>query len=62
MPPDLYSPSHLAIFLVILLAFFLLIREFWCWYFKLNKIVRLLESIDASLRTLPSVAKSRGEG
>jgi len=57
---DQFSPAHLVI-LAILLAFFLLIREFWCWYFKINRVVKLLESIDASLRTLPSAAKSRGE-
>jgi len=57
-----HSTNQLIVGLAIVFVFFLLIREFWCWYFKINKVVQLLESIDASLRTLPSVAKSRGEG
>jgi len=28
---------------------FLIMREFNCWYFKFNKIVKLLESIDSKL-------------
>jgi hypothetical protein len=29
--------------LVISIGIFLLLRNFWCWYFKINKIVSLLE-------------------
>lgn len=28
---------------------FILVREFMCWYWKLNRIVELLESIDKKL-------------
>ncbi len=41
------------------LAFFLLIREFWLWYFRINQAIRLLESIDASLKCLPAVSNAR---
>ena len=27
------------------IVIFVLLREFWCWYFKLNKIINLLEEI-----------------
>jgi len=33
----------------VLLLLFLLLREFWCWYWKQNKIVSLLEKINAKL-------------
>ena len=27
------------------IGIFVLLREFWCWYFKLNKIINLIEEI-----------------
>jgi hypothetical protein len=39
------------------LVIFLATRWFWCWYFKINEMVKLLKSIDASLQQLPAVAK-----
>ena len=38
---------------VILFVIFLLIREVMCWYWKVNVMIRLLQSIDAKL-TPPS--------
>jgi|AntRauTorckE6833_2_1112554.scaffolds.fasta_scaffold21139_2 high-affinity nickel permease len=29
--------------ILIVIGIFLLLREFWCWYFKLNKISKVLE-------------------
>lgn len=37
------NKAVLALILVIGLALFFLMREVYCWYFKLNKIVDLLE-------------------
>ena len=34
---------------VVLLIVFVVLRELWCWYWKLNRIVSLLESIDKKL-------------
>lgn len=34
---------------LIFIGIFLITREFWCWYFKQNKIVKVLESIDKKL-------------
>ena len=38
-----------TITLILLIAFivivFLMLREFWCWYFKINKITELLEKL-----------------
>lgn len=26
--------------------FFLILREFWCWYWKINRVIILLENIE----------------
>jgi hypothetical protein len=45
--------------LIIVLVIFVIIREFWCWYFKLNKMLELLnksaellERMDQNLYTV----------
>jgi hypothetical protein len=38
----------------------LLGREFLCWYFKINKVIRLLEDIRAALPARPAVGGSVG--
>lgn len=38
-----------AIFLVILL--FILSRELWTWYWKINRMVKLLEQIEKNTRS-----------
>lgn len=47
--------SNAALFgtLIIIAAIFLIGREFTTWYFKLNRIVRLLERIATDLETKP---------
>jgi hypothetical protein len=37
--------SYLLFAIAMGIVLFVLLREFWCWYFKLNKIVNLLEEI-----------------
>lgn len=39
------------VFIIIIVCFlvFLIAREFMCWYWKINKMVSLLESIDEKL-------------
>jgi hypothetical protein len=37
--------------LVIVIVIFLVFREVVCWYWKINRVVELLESIDATLRS-----------
>ena len=34
---------NFLISLLIIIGIFLLLREFWCWYFKINKVAGLLE-------------------
>lgn len=34
---------------------FSLLREFWCWFFKINKRLELLESIDKKMDRLLAV-------
>jgi hypothetical protein len=40
-----------VIALVIVVVIFLMFRELVCWYWKINRMVELLESIDATLRS-----------
>lgn len=44
-----------------LLALFIL-REVWAWYFKINKIVRLLERIEENTRPLGTKPKEPAKG
>ena len=36
---------------IIVIALFLVLREFWCWYFKINRVIKLLEKIEENTRT-----------
>ena len=40
-----HDNSLVLVYVLVIIAVFLLIREFWCWYFKINRIVRALERI-----------------
>lgn len=40
-------------------VFFLVMRRFVLWYWKINRGIALLESIDESLRALPAVREMR---
>ena len=42
--------SHVLIAIGIAILFFIIGRELICWYFKINKIVGLLQSINDSLQ------------
>jgi hypothetical protein len=55
--PELFSNTAVAIVtivvaLVVTFLFFLLMRFIVCWYFKINRIVTLLSSIDEKLNRL----------
>lgn len=42
-----FIDNHQVLSIIVVIAFFLLLfyltREFWCWYFKINRLVQLLE-------------------
>lgn len=44
------SLTQVIVGLLVLIVIFLAIREIVCWYWKINRMVELLESIDAHLR------------
>ena len=44
--------SYLLLGLFMGIGIFLLLREFWTWYFKINKIVSVLEDISRKLDKL----------
>lgn len=46
------NPFYILLFFIALLIFFLIVREFICWYWKINKRVRLLEDINSKLTLL----------
>jgi hypothetical protein len=46
---DNSSGSLLLIYVIVSIVAFLVCREIVCWYFKLTRIVDLLESIDQRL-------------
>jgi hypothetical protein len=43
--------GNMLIFLAIVLVLFLIGRELVCWYWKINRIVGLLESIELELKS-----------
>jgi hypothetical protein len=40
---------YIIIFIALAILIFILCREFFCWYFKLTRIVELLSSINSKL-------------
>lgn len=40
------SLIFIIIGIIVFIVIFLLLREFWCWYWKVNKIITLLEKIE----------------
>ena len=40
---------------------FLLVREFWAWYFKINKVIDLLERIEQNTRPRDFVVKEASD-
>jgi sensor histidine kinase YesM len=62
MPFQLLDLTHIdfrwmAAFIGVVLAIFLIIREFWTWYWKLNAIVNRLDKIEEYLFELVKIAK-----
>jgi hypothetical protein len=50
--------GHIIV-LGIVVVVLLVIRDFWTWFWKINRMVQLLESIDRSLKALPAVQQIR---
>ena len=46
--------SNVLISIVVLLIVFLIFRELVCWYWKINRIVELLESIERNTKIAPA--------
>lgn len=44
--------------LAITVLFFILGRELLCWYWKINRVVELLESIEANTRKANTIAQA----
>jgi hypothetical protein len=37
--------AALIVYIIVVIVIFLILREFWCWYWKINKRVALMEEI-----------------
>ena len=44
--------TYILIYVVVCIIIFLITREFWCWYFKINKTTQLLEGILQELKKI----------
>jgi len=44
IPPDFWL--WLLVGVMLFVGLFLLLREFWCWYWKINERISLLEKIE----------------
>jgi len=45
----LFDPTYWLIGIVIFIVIYFALREFRCWYFKTNKIIKLLEEIKQNI-------------
>jgi hypothetical protein len=43
---------YVLVAIVLFLIIFLILREFWCWFFKFNKLVTLMEEQNKLLTEL----------
>lgn len=41
--------QNILIYIFFSVAIFLLLREFWVWYFKINKLISILQKIEKHL-------------
>lgn len=47
--------TFIIIFLIIIVIIFLVLREFWCWFWKINKQIQELENINTNLETIKTL-------
>lgn len=45
----------IALYLTIILALFIILREFWCWYWKVNERLKEMESINDNLEEIKAL-------
>ena len=61
VPWEIMTPETWIITIVVLIIIFLIVREILCWYWKINKIVRILEDISSKLSPSFSYANQEME-
>jgi len=47
--------TTIFVILFILVIVFLILREFWCWYWKINKGIAELEKLNDNMETIKSL-------
>lgn len=45
----------IIIVVIVVISIFLLLREFWCWYWKINRRVDTLEKINMNLEEMKAL-------
>ncbi len=62
-PSNFFDPISWIIGICIFIIVFIVLREFFCWYWKINQIVNLLESINQRLSksTLGETTEAAGK-
>ncbi len=51
--------SYVITIIIIIFVVFLLLREFWCWYAKQNKIIKLLTDIYNKFNEINTTLKEK---
>lgn len=41
-----------VIYLIVFFVVFMILREFFCWYYKINKGIKLLQELNANIKIL----------
>lgn len=54
---SIFNAQNILTALAVGAIVFFILREFWCWYFKLNRIEELLEKIEKNTR--PAIQTSK---
>lgn len=53
-----YDPFQTLLLVVAIgIIFFIIAREFWCWYFKSNKILKEIERINQWIESQSTIEK-----
>lgn len=45
----------MVVFIIILIVIFILTREFWCWYWKINLKIKQIEQINENLEQIKTL-------
>lgn len=47
--------KNMVVFVLILVVIFVLTREFWCWYWKINLRIKQVEQVNENLEQIKAL-------